>query len=254
MQEMGKFLRKYRSQIIIGGVVLGVVIALPFLLNEFIINNNYPSQANPDGWASFFGSYLGGVLGGFATLIAVIITISSNRKEQERKSIEEKIERARKSALIIYYDFDFAFDNIIKFKDQFPDSLPTDEVVKTYISNRKYLNQFYLDSNWINTVAQLKDSTDFSIQEIKMIYEIYGHLMNIRKGLDVTDKEIITTAYDSMRSLTQKVPEKEVKESLRAYVRYKDFQNNKYAIAIDYWAIKNKLYEVAFAERATEDD
>jgi hypothetical protein len=65
------------------------------------------------GWLSFFGSYLGGLLGGVATLLAVVRTIDSNKDEQIIREENAKRKSIQKSALIVYYDFKFAFDNMM---------------------------------------------------------------------------------------------------------------------------------------------
>ena len=88
--------------------------------------SGFLSEASHEGWASFFGSYLGGVFGGVATLIALILTILYNMHEIKRKSTEEKEERIKKSALIIYFDFKFILENIYTFLDELRDKRDTD--------------------------------------------------------------------------------------------------------------------------------
>lgn len=67
----------------------------------------------------FFGSYLGGIFGGVATLLAVVYTIKSNKKEQERKEKIERQKTIQKSAVIVYYDFQFALDEIVQFMNNY---------------------------------------------------------------------------------------------------------------------------------------
>ena len=47
--------------------------------------------------------------------MAVLITVRNGKKEREEEIAREKEELIRKSALIVYYDFEFAFENIQKF-------------------------------------------------------------------------------------------------------------------------------------------
>lgn len=190
-------------------LTLAITVITPVALQYCIIENDFPSKASNDGWASFFGSYLGGVFGGIATLVAVILTIHFNQKEQERRSNEEKRERIRKSVIIIYNDFEFSFNNIRDFlffywknkNNRCITNKLEEEDKETFLLNRKRLNQFYFDNNWICTVAELNDSCQFTSDDIKRIYEVYGHLMTINKILNSDDYYICQSAYKAMNSI-----------------------------------------------------
>ena len=134
---------------------------------------NYDSN-----WLGFFGSYFGGILGGMATLLAVVFTIRLNKEEERQKDI-------RRSAFIIYLDFQFTFENIIEFVIQF--WINNGNIMSCLLLNdtefdppfsNPIFNQFYFDPDWIKRVADLSVSSDFDSSEIKTIGEIYGHLMN----------------------------------------------------------------------------
>ena len=115
MMEKIKVKNKYeRKWIILGIVYVLFIVCAPIAIEKLIIANSYSSGASNDGWASFFGSYLGGVFGGTATLMAVLITIRNGKKEQEEEIAREKEELIRKSALIVYYDFEF-FSHLLCF-------------------------------------------------------------------------------------------------------------------------------------------
>lgn len=212
-------------------VIISVIafIALPVVLKNGLGNvsikafstmltTGFLSKAQPDGWAGFFGSYLGGV----ATLIAVIVTILYNFNEIKRKSIEEKEERIKKSALIIYFDFKFILENIYTFLDELRDNKVGTDVLdpcdnydfEKYKEKRVVLDQFYFDSNWIRTVADLYESENSNTHnidpnEIKTIYEIYGHFMTIEKSTYSYNEKICNKAFEAMKKIKAKNSEVE---------------------------------------------
>lgn len=207
-----KFKNKSERKLIALGIVYLVFIVFsPIVIEKLIIANSYLSGASYDGWASFFGSYLGGVFGGIATLMAVLITIRNGKKEQEEELARRKEDLIRKSALIVYYDFEFAFTNIHDFMIPFWKKRKTkwlnklqEEDVNAFLEARERLNQFYFNDDWIKTVANLYDSPLLEVNDIKKIYEIYGYLMTIRKCIDYVqpiDEEILKNAYSAMNSI-----------------------------------------------------
>lgn len=216
-------------------ILLGIIIITPlfpiilkkglchvFSTNIFsILNSGFLSDAGSEGWASFFGSYLGGILGGVATLLALILTIKNNREEIENKANEERHNRIKKSALIVFYDFKFVLENINAFLDELRnagvDTKVTDlnnpAAFNAYKKKRVVLDQLYFDANWIRTVADLyeneleqKKPKSYSIEpeEIKTIYEIYGHFMTIDKGIYSYDKNICNKAFEAMKKIKSK--------------------------------------------------
>ncbi len=192
------------------------------LLSYWIINNDCPSKAGNDGWASYFGSFWGGVLGGGATLVAVVYTINDNKRENERKSKEAKEEKIKKSALIIYYDFDFAFKDIKMFMRDYVNRTkyrPGEDLKKCdhekFKKSMNQLKQFYFDSTWIHTVAELYDvniskSKKIDSEKIKRIYAIYGHFMTINKSIESPENfELCRRALDSMNQIVKATSENE---------------------------------------------
>lgn len=150
----------------------------------------FPSDLDNSGWAGFLGSYWGGILGGVATLIAVIKTIRNGRKEADREASKEREARIKKSTIIVYYDFHFALENIRAFITKYAKKTEQeaekidvrgDQDTTAFIDCRESLDQFYFDSNWIETVAVLMDSSEFGPEKIKYLYEAYGNLMTINK-------------------------------------------------------------------------
>lgn len=177
-----------------------VAVGVPYWLNIYIINNDAYSKSSADGWASFFGSFLGGVIGGGATLIAVLATISHNNRELDRQDKKTQDEKVRKSATIVYYDFRFAFDDIIAFREAFPKYTGTGFEINDGITV-KYFGQFYFNADWIKTVAELVVCKNFSYEDIKYIYEIYGNLFTIKKLIENNNEEAQVGALSKMDEL-----------------------------------------------------
>ncbi len=160
------------------------------------------------------GSYYGGVIGGIATLLALVLTIQHNRKEQEVKEEKEKEKIVQKSAIIVFYDFKFAFDDISAFLVDLLKKYPQKEFEENSFNATAFLEyidrltQFYFDKKWIKTVAELNGRIDSHEEDIGIIYEIYGHLMTINKSLQIDnnpltkkDEKICSNAFESMKKL-----------------------------------------------------
>lgn len=64
-----------------------IIIAIPFLLQFLIFENNYPSKVSNDGWSGFFGGYIGAIIGALATIIAISIEIEHNKYEKQKDEI-----------------------------------------------------------------------------------------------------------------------------------------------------------------------
>ena len=130
-----------------------IAILMPILLCLFrfgfdVVRGKYDNKAPFDpNWFSFYGSYLGGLLGGIATLIAVVKTIKSNKEEQDQKDELKKQKETQESALIIYYDFEFALDNIIDFLLKFWEihKTKTGIIEKPYKRSTKESMQAFFD-------------------------------------------------------------------------------------------------------------
>ena len=191
---------------IIGGVFLFFFVVLPIVL-VLISKAPFPSGVNSDGWAGFLGSYWGGILGGVATLIAVIVTIKNGQKEADRETLKEREAKIKKSTIIVYYDFHFALKNIRDFITKYAKKTKQEEGkievrgaqdAGVFIDCKEVLDQFYFDSNWIDTVAVLMDSSEFGPERIKYLYEAYGNLMTINNFLS-SDRPVIN------RELSEKV-------------------------------------------------
>ncbi|MBN4051136.1 MAG: hypothetical protein COA82_07945 [Alkaliphilus sp.] len=87
-------------------IVLGILIAIPLLIEKLIFQNDVFSVISNEAWTSFFGSYIGGVLGGICTLLAIYFSL---------KGIKGSIKQNKESQLInsrSYIDIDNFQGNI----------------------------------------------------------------------------------------------------------------------------------------------
>ena len=177
-------------------------ILIPLLLDYIVFENNVFCSVSNDGWASFFGSFCGGI----ATLFAVLLTLEHNKYEYRQKKEDERTARNEKSALIIFYDFKFAFENIrAVYKASTVNLLFNVNNLNSGtngLSDYKILlNQLYLDSDWVRNVAELKDCPDIDSQVIDDIYRVYGYLQAILKWKELDNIDTRREAVLAMAKL-----------------------------------------------------
>ena len=177
-------------------LIIALIIGIPIFLQYKVFGNSIPSNPSNDGWAGFFGSYLGGILGGCATLAGVVFTIRKTHEESETNRKRELQDLHRQSALVIYYDFGFAFDNIKDYLRFYSDidfeqinSMPlSTEAYDRFEKHKDCFTQLYLQPDWIKTVSQLSGATvdeqsKIDAGDIYNLYRIYGNLMTILNWL-----------------------------------------------------------------------
>lgn len=73
---------------IIGSIA--AVIALPLVIDWFIIGNKFPSNISNSDWVGFFGGYIGALIGSVISLLGILWTINFTR-EQNRADRELQI-------------------------------------------------------------------------------------------------------------------------------------------------------------------
>lgn len=179
-------------------VIIFIFIIIPIILRISFIEKVICWGLSGLKYQEYKNSYIttiGSMLGSFLAISGAVWT-------QRRIDETNEIREAKKSALIVYYDFRFAFDNLVyipkmvwykQYKEQKFNSKSTSEFFLEYSKNI-YL---YIDDDWKNSVAKL--SKILSQDEIKIIYDTYGKLCNVRKILDkqIEDKSQIARIYNS---------------------------------------------------------
>lgn len=137
-----------------------------------------------EGYKSSYIEMLGALLGTFLAISGALWT-------QRRDEIKREKQKIKETAVIIYYDFKFAFDDLFKFENAYACISPGIENeyddVKYFIKYKRNIN-IYLDSNWISNVAKLCNI--LSADEIKQIYKIYGDLETIKSIFNQKDEDI----------------------------------------------------------------
>lgn len=133
------------------------VIVILFSILSMIIEQNYD-------YGSYWGGIIGGVIGGALTIIGVYWTINDLQKERR----EEQKNKIRQSATIIFYDFKFAKNELVKFNK---DNFGTDEKCNT-----KSFYNIFIDKDWLARVSILVYEEKVSEDELELIYTIYGML------------------------------------------------------------------------------
>lgn len=102
--------------------------------------------------------------------------------------MEEK--EIQKRALIVYYDFYFAFNDLIDFMKSCllykkSDILNVIDDWDTYMKFKKKY-RIYVDDDWIHNVAEL--TGQLKNDEIQSIYKIYGDLHTIKRSFNNSEK------------------------------------------------------------------
>lgn len=181
-------------------------------------------------WASFLGSYIGGI----ATLAAVMLQISYSRFEQEQKEIQDQEERYKRSAFIIYYDFDFAKKDINGFKtaltalpaltasekdnlDMILDNELNTSIQVSISMNIKNFKQLYIDPNWVRNVAELQGCQNITEKNIEDIYSVYGYLSSIKQYIDDNNESSLSRAKNAIKEVNKLLflEEEDIMETLR---------------------------------------
>ncbi|AWK51621.1 hypothetical protein DIC82_11560 [Clostridium beijerinckii] len=163
-----------KNNLFIAVLITIILIAIPILLDKFIIGNNWPSNISNSEWVSFLGSYLGGLFGGVLSIAGVFITIryykqqEIKEKEERQKFILEEIKKQHE----IKYKFECleeleAFNrkigelyNHIEVIDMLIEEIPKDE---------KPLNK--IDHKIWENFSEISKDINKSYNNLKSIYE-----------------------------------------------------------------------------------
>ena len=171
-------------------IILSLLISLivfafilsPFLLKFDSVNahmSNFLFGLKTSEYKSSYIESLGALLGTFFAVTAALLTQKFFDKSAEKKELKE-------CATIIYYDFEFAINQIIDSELSYNETQRRkkekilDENFNWYEELRgKYA--IYIDDEWIHNVAKL--SHFLSSEHIKTLYDIYGDLNSVKLAL-----------------------------------------------------------------------
>lgn len=182
----------------IGWIIGGFFVASPFFLRCPVIENALLWFLCPLKESEYKICYIetfGAILG---TFLAIYGALWTQRKIDERTEQKE----LRESALIIYYDFDFALKDILALMQSYLSSVAkcSDELQDFHYflaCTKKY--RMYLDSEWIRNVAKLSDV--LSSKEMHEIYSLYGDLSTIGEIFNAPRSEISKAEANRIYSL-----------------------------------------------------
>ena len=156
-------------------------IFIPLILRIEFVYNAVSWFLSPLGeYGSSYIETLGAILGTFLAVTGALWTQRKIDEVQDKKELRE-------SALIVYYDFEFAFKDIIRFMLHY--LLHQDTICNFLNDFEEFKSQkekshiyIYIDDNWIHNVAKL--SYVLSSDEIQCIYKLYGDLNTIRRAFN----------------------------------------------------------------------
>ncbi len=189
-------------------IIGGIFIIAPLLLRIPCIYIAFSWFLQPLGDSGYKSSYVetcGAILGTFLAVAGALWTQKKIDEGTEKKELEE-------SALIVYYDFKFAFNDIIAFMNSylFMQGKITN-VIDDFEKYKKHKEKYkiYIDDDWIHNVAKL--SSVLSNDEIQMIYKLYGDLSTIKKVFNTSinevsedeDKSVYTIMFNTICSFDE---------------------------------------------------
>lgn len=172
---------------------------IPLILRIECIHRMVSWFISPLGeYGSSYIETLGAILGTFLAVTGALWTQRKIDEVQDKKELRE-------SALIVYYDFEFVFNDIIRFmscylsRQQKVCNILEDFEQFKKIKEMSYI-YIYIDENWIQNVAKL--SYSLSSDEIQQIYKLYGDLNTIKRAFNSSINEMsqddATSAYSIM--------------------------------------------------------
>ncbi len=172
---------------IIVSAISATFIFIPLILRIELIHRSISWFLCPLGeYGSSYIETLGAILGTFLAVTGALWTQRKIDEVQDKKELRE-------SALIVYYDFKFAFNDIIRFMMRYLSRQKTicntlNNLEEFKVQKEKTHIYIYIDDNWIQNVAKL--SYTLSSNEIQMIYKLYGDLSTIRRAFNSSINEM----------------------------------------------------------------
>lgn len=178
--------------------ISAVFILIPLILRIKLIYKVASWFLSPLGeYGSSYVETLGAILGTFLAVTGALWTQRKIDEVQDRKELRE-------SALIVYYDFEFVFNDVKRFMSRY---MIHQEVVCNTLENFELFKKIkdishiyiYIDDNWIQNVAKL--SYSLSGTEIQEIYKLYGDLNTIKRAFNSSINEMTEDDAESAYSV-----------------------------------------------------
>lgn len=205
MKKTGKNLKEFvkENKLFSIAIVITIIFVLcPLWLKLSILHNGVSwvlKALSDQGFKSSYIETTGAILGTFLAVTGAVWT---------QRMIDTKVEneKKRECALIIFYDFEFAFEELCSYIRSYRIkanpiciNVLEDEKIEAFRECGKSF-KIYIHNEWIENVAKI--SRYFSNAEIKTIYEMYGDLETVRKiydkPLEQISKSELKLAFKSM--------------------------------------------------------
>lgn len=188
---MGKHPKMDKSTIyfIVICVIVLLFIFSPLLIRvHFIyeIIQNYLDVFKNIEYKSAYVETVGAILGTFLAITGAIWTQNILNKYEKKRQIE-------KNALIVYYDFKFALDNVLEIMEVIcpltkSNTLPEDEAILDKFYKLRHVRNIYIDANWRQLVTSLRD--ELTVDEIREAQILYSKLAMICASFGDSDFEM----------------------------------------------------------------
>lgn len=131
--------------------------------------------------------YKGVYLEAISTLLGTFLAIYGALWTQRRIDSRDEIKKKRATLAVVYYDFEFIFDDL---KNMFYDKNESNTFCKSQITQETIIKNLvkqktenlFIDEDWIKNVASLSDM--FGEKALKMIFQMYGDINTIKMILD----------------------------------------------------------------------
>lgn len=207
----------------------------PIKIIDQIIENRNHLSFGPEAYPDFSDS-----LGYIVTLYSIIITAifsfmvwkTSKRSYEVAeavKTLEENRdnEESRKSALIVYYELLTSFDNLREMYSK-----------KILNSPKRAETQFFISTDWIKNIANLRDS--LSREEINELHIFYNRLLTLQKYLELDSNNGKASTYLSeivKDSFSIIIPKE---------VLFEDFGHISKYLNRKYFLLISKIYKATF--------
>lgn len=175
-----------------------VFILIPLILRIEFVYKAISWFLSPLGeYGSSYIETLGAILGTFLAVTGALWTQRKIDEVQDKKELRE-------SALIVYYDFEFVFNDVKRFMSRY---MVHQEAVCNTLENFELFKKIkeishiyiYIDDNWIQNVAKLSCSVPDA--EIQRIYKLYGDLNTIKRAFNSSINEMTEDDAESAYSI-----------------------------------------------------
>lgn len=169
-----------------------IFIALLFLISPLLLRIPWVESMviyilfalKEEGYKSSYIETIGAIFGTFFAITGALWTQRKIDLKNENRIIKE-------AAVIVYYDFKFAFDDLFRFEYAYacikPETDNEYDDLEYFLKYKKDI-KICIDPNWICNVAKLCDV--LTSEELKLIYKIYGNFETIKCVFEKADKEI----------------------------------------------------------------